>query len=807
MGLRLLGLQTFIVQHKLRRSPLAATVYLLLLLFVPAAAWADHIVGGEFQYISLGWKGGDPSSGIRQYQIYLNVYRDCIGDGACFDGGDAVPRGGLKRQCSGSSPMNVTIFDGDKQFKIEELFFSGSFTDVPINLGNPCLELGEEVCQELSVYQFTIDLPISENSYTIAYQRCCRNESIRNILNGNAVGATYFIQISPEAQLRGNTSPRFNITPPIAICINADFRIDLGARDNDSDSLVYKLCDAKIGAGQDCIERDQDGFQRCRTETTFDDLTPNPESPYPYTSVQYISPRYNSSNQLGIGSTLVVDRQTGELSGRPLYPGTHVLAVCVEEWSRDSIPVLLSETKREFQLTVFTCRSTVLADLEETELDALGRFYITQCGFGSNTIINESTKESAISTYDWELRGPGGSLLTGNNRDFVTRIDQRGVYEGKMYLNRNSFAENCKDTATFFLEVLPGVKPDFETSEIVCDPEPVQFTDLSSTESGQLITGYRWNFGDTTARGRSVSREPGYQYQRGGTFNAVLTVTDENGCSDSIIKQVPYYPSPRTLLLEPNNGFGCAPYTNSFVNRSSPISDEYVFEWQFGDGGSSDERDPTHEYALPGRYDVYLGVTSPIGCFVDTIFRELIDVRESPVADFEFIPERPTNAFPDFTVTDRSIGANNHRYTISNGEGEDIFSTPLATFDYRLRDTNTLYINQIVSHPSGCQDSITKSLSLYLTNSFTAPNAFTPNGDGVNDRWQPEGLWEGASDYRLRIWNRWGELIFATNDFDGAWDGTFEGANSPGGGYLWDVTFRNSQGDPEAFKGGVVLIR
>ena len=791
-----------------RLSSLAAVASLLLL--APAGLRADHIVGGEFQYLFVGWKNNDPATGIRRYHVFLNVYRDCIGGGACFDGGDDLPRQAPKETCvvrpgerPNSSPMHVTVYAGDQvmnEYASLAVPFGG-FKDVAVNLGNPCLVLTEPVCQELSTYQFFLELPVSTEPYTIAYQRCCRNESIRNLVNGNGIGATYFIQILPEAQVTENSSPRFNIFPPIAICINADFRIDLGATDNDNDSLAYKMCEAKIGAGLDGLNGP------AQTASTFDDLAPSVESPYPYASVTYLSPRYNTTDQLGVGSQLRIDALTGELSGRPLYPGTHVIAVCVEEWSRDSIPVLLSETKREFQLSVSRCGSNVNADLLATELDAQGRFYITQCGFGTSTIINESTLESAIESYDWELRGPGGDLLTGSSRDFVTSINQRGVYEGKMFLNRNSFAENCKDTAEFFLEVLPGLDPDFETSEVVCDPAPVEFTDLSTTESGQRITGYSWNFGDGTARSRSFSPQPNYQYQRGGNFDAVLTVTDENGCADSITKRVAYFPSPRTLLLEPNKGFGCAPYTNAFVNRSVPISDDYTFEWQFGDGGSSDARDPTHEYTQPGRYDVYLGVTSPIGCFVDTIFQELIDVRESPVADFEFFPEQPTNVFPDFRVTDRSIGANSYRYTITDQAGDQLFSTPLAEFDYRLRDTATIYINQLVSHPSGCRDSLTKSINLYLTNSVTAPNAFTPNGDGVNDRWLPEGVWEGATDYRLRIWNRWGEMIFTTRDFDGSWDGTFEGSNSPGGGYLWDLTYRNSQGDVEALKGGVVLIR
>ena len=806
MPLRLFMLKSLGVSHP--RTPLLLLL-LACCLALPVGLRADHIVGGEFQYLSLGWKDNDPSTGIKVYRMYLNVYRDCIGRGACFDGGDNEPRQAPKEDCGGSSPMHITVYDGNQVFTryaTEELRFTGSFTDVEVNLGNPCLVLTEPVCQELYTYQFILELPVSDEAYTVAYQRCCRNESIRNIVNGNSIGATYFIQILPEAQRRENNSPRFNIFPPIAVCVNAEFRIDLGAQDNDGDSLVYRMCEAKIGAGQDGLENGANG-PIFNTATPFDDLTPTIESPYPYTSVDYVVSRYDRDNQLGYGSELRIDPVSGELSGSPIYLGTHVIAICVEEWSRGPNPVLLSDTKREFQLSVSRCGSTVTADLEETELDDLGRFYIKQCGFGPNTIVNESTLERSIESYDWELTGPGGALITGSNRDLTTNINVEGLFEGKMFLNRNSFAENCKDTAIFLLEVFPGIRPDFESSEVLCEPAPIDFTDRSTTEGQQQIVGYQWNFGDGTDPPRERGTTPNHQYQEGGTFPVELILTDENGCSDGIVKEVDYFPSPQTIILEPQGGFGCAPLAQTFINLSSPINDDYLFDWQFSDGGSSADRDPTHTFERSGLYDVYLHITSPLGCVVDTLFRELVDVRDTPEAGFAWSPEQPTNEFPDFRVFDESIGANSHRYTIYTTTGEEVFSTPQPSFDYRLRDTNTLLIEQIVSHPSGCQDTLLQSLNLELVNAVKAPNAFTPNGDGVNDTWLPEGLWEGATQYQLRIWDRWGEAIFETNDFNTGWDGTHNGKNSPGGGYLWDLRFVNAQGRTESFKGGVVLIR
>ena len=779
------------------RSRLFWCLTAVMLWSLPVALRADHIVGGEFNYECLGFKNNDPNTGIVRYRITINMYRDCIGEGAWFDGND--PRGTASMP---SGAGHISIYLGNNYVNATRNITLDRFSPVPVNLGNPCLVINDPICQEIGVYTFEEELPVSTEPYTLVYQRCCRNESILNLLNPRQIGATYFIQISPEAQQRCNSSPKFNIDPPIAICINEVFQIDLGATDQDGDSLAYKFCDPKLGGGTD------GGSQGTVTDTYFDDISPLEESPFPYTSVPWVLPRYGLSNQLGVGSTLAVDPVTGLLSGVPIYPGTHVLGVCVEEWSRGPNPILLSETKREFQLNVSRCGSSVNADLLETELDEQGRFFIRQCGPGPNTIINESTLLSSIESYDWELTGPDGRLITGSSRDFTTDINQVGVYEGVMLLNRNSFADNCKDTAVFLLGVYPDLTADFEATEIVCDPAPVTFTDLSVADQDQRIISYNWNYGDgSPATQRSNDDGPTHNYLQPGDFPVKLTIGDENGCTAEADNTVPYFPAPRTIILEPQEAFGCAPYYNQFLNRSIPIDDTYQFAWEFGDGGESSERDPAHTYGGVGLYDVYLSITSPLGCFVDTTFRELVDVREAPVAGFTINPEQPSNIFPDFTVSDRSTGSASQRYELSAGGEEPFYTAPGPDFDYRLRDTTTVTVTQFVAHPSGCRDTLSRDLRLYLENTFQAPNAFTPNGDGLNDGWRPKGIWAGASDYRLRIWDRWGEMIFTTDDFEGSWDGTFKGANSPGGGYLWDVTFINAENEPEAFKGGLVLIR
>ena len=142
-----------------------------------------------------------------------------------------------------------------------------------------------------------------------------------------------------------------------------------------------------------------------------------------------------------------------------------------------------------------------------------------------------------------------------------------------------------------------------------------------------------------------------------------------------------------------------------------------------------------HTFGNAGVYDVYLGVTSPLGCFVDTTFRRLIDVRESPVADFQLSPEQPSTTLPEFRVFRpqcRLQCAAGTRSLMSLENSSSLRRSP--TSSTVLRDTSTVSITQVVTHPSGCRDTLTKDIRLRLENTIHTPTAFTPNGDGLNDR-------------------------------------------------------------------------
>ena len=86
------------------------------------------------------------------------------------------------------------------------------------------------------------------------------------------------------------------------------------------------------------------------------------------------------------------------------------------------------------------------------------------------------------------------------------------------------------------------------------------------------------------------------------------------------------------------------------------------------------------------------------------------------------------------------------------------------------------------------------------------PNAFTPNGDGKNDRFGPI-INCNVTSYHLMIFNRWGQMVFDTVDANDKWDGNFKGVPADVGDYFYSLTFAGPKGNTYSYKGDITLIR
>ncbi|WP_426491888.1 gliding motility-associated C-terminal domain-containing protein [Hymenobacter sp. 102] len=289
-------------------------VVLLLVCWLAApAARATHIVGGE---LDLQYLSGN------SYQLTLNLY---------FDAVNGNP-GALDPQ------MVASIFEKGSNRRMMNVTLS-QLNNTLVSYTSPACATSDLVTRRI-VYTSTIALPpqtyANATGYYVAVERCCRNNTISNIINPAGAAQTFYLEIPPVVRngvaLR-NSTPR--IFPPLSdyACRGELFYYNFGGQDVDGDSLVYDLATPLNG----------------HSTTAF----PNPgfADPAPYAPIFWV-PGLSETYQIPGAPTLRIGRQNGRLEVRPTQLGLFVFAIRCTEYRKG---VRLGEVRRDFQLKVITC--------------------------------------------------------------------------------------------------------------------------------------------------------------------------------------------------------------------------------------------------------------------------------------------------------------------------------------------------------------------------------------------------------------------------------------------------------------------
>jgi len=125
---------------------------------------------------------------------------------------------------------------------------------------------------------------------------------------------------------------------------------------------------------------------------------------------------------------------------------------------------------------------------------------------------------------------------------------------------------------------------------------------------------------------------------------------------------------------------------------------------------------------------------------------------------------------------------------------------------HKYSDTGTYVVTEIVTSEFGCTDTATRNIIVTPNSALFVPNAFTPNHDGLNDRFFVSGDGIMESDFNLRIFDRWGRLVFFTPDLHAAWDGLIAGEKAREGVYTWLIYYMDVKYNMHKIKGFVTLI-
>lgn len=251
---------------------------------------------------------------------------------------------------------------------------------------------------------------------------------------------------------------------------------------------------------------------------------------------------------------------------------------------------------------------------------------------------------------------------------------------------------------------------------------------------------------------------------------------------------------------------GCQPLQINFTNQSNPQG-TLTYLWDLGDGViSNSSTTVTNVYEASQCYDVSLTITANGFCTNTLSINDMICVYDLPVADFTFSPTELFSLDPTIQIVNTSINNDQNFWSFSDG-GISNLENPSYTFPNNIAGNYSIELIAVTDF--GCRDTTIQLVEVKEDVIYYVPNTFTPDGDEHNNVFKPimtAGI--DINDYTLKIFNRWGELIFESYNVDYGWDGTYNGEIVQQGSYVWELQFGLIDNDKDVrLTGHVSLIR
>jgi gliding motility-associated-like protein len=232
----------------------------------------------------------------------------------------------------------------------------------------------------------------------------------------------------------------------------------------------------------------------------------------------------------------------------------------------------------------------------------------------------------------------------------------------------------------------------------------------------------------------------------------------------------------------------CAPAT---VTLSSGFVGAGSCTWLLGNGQVVQDCGPiTAVYEDPGSYDVTLIIDPGNGCGADTAtVVGLVNVFAQPEASFRILPESISTSNSVVYFDNTSTGATSYIWDIG-GLGSSNEENPQFLFPPSLGDEYTVCLVAIAS--AACTDTACEVVTIDDGFALNVPNAFTPDGNGINDTFKPVMVGVDERFYQFDVFDRRGHELFSTTNLQDAWDGRFpNGDEVPNGVYVWKVVAKD----------------
>ena len=395
------------------------------------------------------------------------------------------------------------------------------------------------------------------------------------------------------------------------------------------------------------------------------------------------------------------------------------------------------------------------------------------------TIADQSNIVSgSITAWNWNF-GDGNTATYTNGNSFTRSWAAHNTYTVTLTANSNN---GCTGSATQQVAVHALPVADFKLPNGICVPGGIAAFSNLTTIADNASLSYRWTFGDGPLSSSDV--HPEHVYAASGTYNVSLTATSQYGCRHAVAKVI----TPDKFLNKPVAAFRieaeavCQGNEQVFIDQSTaPNSTVKTWSWDFGDGKVSTDRSPDHTYTLPGQYNVKLQVANEAGCVSDPVTHQAT-VYLQPVID----------AGPSFVVAQGTLVKFNPKANDSTVVTFQ-WTPPADLSDAKvLRPVMVAQQDRTYRLTATGEGNCTASdeLTVKILRPVKIPNAFSPNGDGVNDTWFIENL----ADYTgctVEVFNRYGQRVFYASGYANPWNGTMNGNPLPVATYYYVIHLKN----------------
>ncbi|MCC6937401.1 MAG: PKD domain-containing protein [Flavobacteriales bacterium] len=376
---------------------------------------------------------------------------------------------------------------------------------------------------------------------------------------------------------------------------------------------------------------------------------------------------------------------------------------------------------------------------------------------------------------------PGSTLLW----DFDDGSGGSSSFESHTYADAGPFVVQliatdglgCTDTASIPVTPIAALNASFD---VLTTPCTLQQAFTNTSVGGSVLA---WDFGDG---GTDDTLDPLHGFASPGTYLITLIVDPGTACADTTNILIPVSGAPLAAFTD---SIGCE-HTVQFSDASLGAD---LVHWVLGDGSFSDDPIVVHTYPAPGQYEVLLVALNTAGC-ADSV---LVSIDVPPDVHAVFTAQNDICA-ARWNFTNASVNASGYIWSFGDGTGS---IDPSPSHVYVAQGT---FITQLIAFSANdCNDTTYMTIAAAdgdVLPGLFVPNCFTPNGDGVNERFMIGGVPE-CFDLILLIFNRWGGLIHEDDRMEG-WDGLVDGSLAPTGTYVYLII-----GNGQRREGTITLLR